>query len=192
MSFEWPLALVGLVVVPILIVAYVLRERRRERHASRFTTPALLPNLVDSRPGWRRHLPLALLLAALTAMVVGVARPHAQVSVQREEATVILAIDTSLSMGADDVAPTRLQAALKGVRRFVERMPEKYRLGIVGFAGRAYVALPPTDDRPSCPRRSTRSGADRERPSATPSRWPPNWANASAGRTARSRRPRSS
>lgn len=151
MSFEWPLALIGLVVVPVLGVLYVLRERRRERYASRFTTPALLPNLVDSRPGWRRHLPLALLLAALTAMVVGVARPHAQVSVQREEATVILAIDTSLSMGADDVAPTRLQAALKGARRLVDRMPEKYRVGIVGFAGRAYVALPPTDDRSLVP-----------------------------------------
>jgi Ca-activated chloride channel family protein len=151
LTFEWPLVLVGLVVVPVLIAVYVLRERRRERDVSRFTTPALLPNLVDSRPGWRRHLPLALLLAALTAMVVGVARPHAQISVQREEATVILAIDTSLSMGADDVAPTRLQAALKGVHRFVERMPEKYRLGIVGFAGRAYVALPPTDDRSLVP-----------------------------------------
>jgi Ca-activated chloride channel family protein len=151
LSFEWPLALVGLVVVPVLIAVYVLRERRRERDVARFTTPALLPNLVDSRPGWRRHLPLALLLAALTAMVVGVARPHAQISVQREEATVILAIDTSLSMGADDVAPTRLQAALKGVRRFVDRMPEKYRVGIVGFAGRAYVALPPTDDRSLVP-----------------------------------------
>jgi Ca-activated chloride channel homolog len=151
LSFEWPLALIGLVVVPSLVVLYVLRERRRERYASRFTSPALLPNLVDSRPGWRRHLPLALLLAALTAMVVGVARPHAQVSVQREEATVMLVIDTSLSMGADDVAPTRLQAALKAARGFIARMPEKYRVGIVGFAGRAYVALPPTDDRSLVP-----------------------------------------
>lgn len=151
MSFEWPLALIGLVAVPVLVALYVLRERQRERYAARFTTPALLPNLVDSRPGWRRHLPLALLLAALTAMVVGVARPHAQVSVQREEATVIFAIDTSLSMGADDVAPTRLQAALKGARRLIDRMPEKYRVGIVGFSGRAYLALPPTDDRSLVP-----------------------------------------
>jgi len=111
----------------------------------------LLPNLVDSAPGWRRHLPLALLLVALAAMVVGVARPHASVSVQREEATVILVIDTSLSMRADDVKPTRLFAARKAARAFVAEMPKKFRVGIVGFSGRAYVALPPTDDRTLVP-----------------------------------------
>jgi Ca-activated chloride channel homolog len=151
MTFEWPLALIGLLIVPALLVAYVVRERRRTEHASRFTTPGLLPNLVDAAPGWRRHLPLAVLLVALAAMVVGVARPHASVNVAREEATVILAIDTSLSMKADDVKPTRLMAARKAARAFVARIPEKYRVGIVGFAGRAYVALPPTDDRSLIP-----------------------------------------
>jgi Ca-activated chloride channel family protein len=147
MSFQWPLALIGLIVVPALVAFYVRRERRRTEYAARFTSPALLPNLVDSAPGWRRHLPLALLLAALTAMVVGVARPHAQVSVQREEATVILALDTSLSMRADDVRPTRLRAARKAAASFLEKLPEKFRVGVVGFSGRAYVALPPTEDR---------------------------------------------
>lgn len=147
MSFQWPLALVGLVVVPVLVALYVLRERRRTDFAARFTTPALLPNLVDAAPSWRRHLPLAVLLVALTAMVVGVARPHATVSVKREQATVILAIDTSLSMSAQDVKPTRLQAARNAARTFLERIPSKYRVAIVGFAGRAYVALPPTEDR---------------------------------------------
>ena len=147
MSFQWPLALVGLVVVPVLVALYVLRERRRTDFAARFTTPALLPNLVDATPSWRRHLPLAVLLVALTAMVVGVARPHATVSVKREQATVILAIDTSLSMSAQDVKPTRLQAARNAARTFLERIPSKYRIAIVGFAGRAYLALPPTEDR---------------------------------------------
>jgi Ca-activated chloride channel homolog len=147
MSFEWPLALVGLIVVPVLVALYLVRERRKTEYAERFTTPGLLPNLVDSAPGWRRHLPLAVLLVALAAMVVGVARPHARVSVQREEATVILAVDTSLSMRADDVRPTRLRAARKAARAFVEQLPEKFRVGVVGFSGRAYVALPPTDDR---------------------------------------------
>jgi Ca-activated chloride channel family protein len=146
-SFQWPLALVGLVVVPVLVALYVLRERRRTDFAARFTTPALLPNLVDAAPSWRRHLPLSVLLVALTAMVVGVARPHATVSVKREQATVILAIDTSLSMSAQDVKPTRLQAARNAARTFLERIPSKYRVAIVGFAGRAYVALPPTEDR---------------------------------------------
>ena len=147
MTFEWPLALVGLIVVPLLVVLYVLRERRRTEYATRFTSPGLLPNLVDDSPGWRRHLPLAVLLLALTAMVVGIARPHAMMKVKREEATAILVIDTSLSMSADDVRPTRLEAARREARAFLDTLPSKYRLAIVGFAGRAYVALPPTDDR---------------------------------------------
>jgi Ca-activated chloride channel family protein len=147
MSFQWPLALVALVVVPVLVAAYVWRERRRADFAARFTTPTLLPNLVDAAPSWRRHLPLAVLLLALTAMVVGVARPHAMLTVKREEATVILVIDTSLSMGAQDVKPSRLDAARNTARAFLEKLPAKYRVAIVGFSGRAYVALPPTQDR---------------------------------------------
>jgi Ca-activated chloride channel family protein len=146
-TFEWPLALVGLIVLPVLIALYVWRERRRTDYAARFTTPGLLPNIVDASPHWRRHLPLAVLLIALAAMVVGVARPHAMMSVKREEATAILVIDTSLSMSADDVKPTRLEAARREARAFLDQLPSKYRLAIVGFAGRAYVALPPTDDR---------------------------------------------
>jgi Ca-activated chloride channel homolog len=133
--------------VPVLVAAYVAYERRRVDYASKFTTPGLLPNLVDESPRWRRHLPLAILLVALTAMVVGVARPHATVSVKQEQATVILAIDTSLSMSADDVRPTRLDAARAAARSFLDKLPDKYRVAIVGFSGRAYVALPPTDDR---------------------------------------------
>jgi Ca-activated chloride channel homolog len=146
-TFEWPLALVGLLIVPILVGLYVWRDRRRTEYAARFTTPGLLPNLVDASPRWRRHLPLAVLLIALTAMVVGVARPHAMMSVKREEATAILVLDTSLSMGADDVKPTRLEAARREARAFLDELPSKYRVAIVGFSGRAYVALPPTDDR---------------------------------------------
>jgi Ca-activated chloride channel homolog len=150
-SFQWPLALIGLLVVPALVALYVVGERRRREYAARFTAPALLPNLVDAAPGWRRHLPLAILLVALTAMVVGVARPHADVNVKREEASVILAIDTSLSMGADDIRPTRLLAARRAAHEFIDRIPEKFRVGIVGFSGRAYVTLPPTDDRSLVP-----------------------------------------
>jgi Ca-activated chloride channel homolog len=146
-TFEWPLALIGLVVLPLLVGLYVVHERRRVDYASRFTTPGLLPNLVDASPRWRRHLPLAILLVALAAMVVGVARPHATVDVKREQATVILAIDTSLSMGAQDVRPSRLDAARIAARAFLGKLPGKYRVAIVGFAGRAYVALPPTADR---------------------------------------------
>ena len=147
MSFQWPYALIGLAVVPGLVALYVRRERRRTDFAARFTAPALLPNLVAAAPGWRRHVPLALLLAALTAMVVGVARPHAEVNVRREQATVILAIDTSLSMRSADVRPTRLESARRAARAFLAHLPKKFRVGVVGFSGRVYVALPPTDDR---------------------------------------------
>jgi Ca-activated chloride channel family protein len=147
MSFQSPLALIGLVLVPVLVGLYILRERRRERYATRFTAPALLPNLVAAAPGWRRHLPVALFLVALAAMIVGVARPHASVSVQREEATVLIAIDSSLSMSAQDVRPSRLAAAQSAAQAFVDGMPKKFRVGVIGFAGRAYVAVPPTEDR---------------------------------------------
>ncbi len=147
MSFQSPLALIGLVLVPVLVGLYVLRERRRQSYATRFTTPALLPNLVDAAPGWRRHLPLALFLVALAAMIVGVARPHASVSVRREEATVLIAIDSSLSMSSQDVRPSRLIAAQRAAKAFVDGMPKKFRVGVIGFAGRAYVAVPPTEER---------------------------------------------
>jgi Ca-activated chloride channel homolog len=147
MRFESPLVLLALLVVPLLAAAYVYRERRRGEAALRFGNPALLPNLVPASPGWRRHLPLALLLVALTAMLVGIARPHATVSVKRQDATVILAIDTSLSMRATDVKPTRLAAARAAASAFLDRVPEKFRVGVVGFTGRAYVAVPPTHDR---------------------------------------------
>jgi Ca-activated chloride channel homolog len=148
MSFEWPLALIGLVVVPALVIVYLIRERRRIDFVARFTTPGLLPNLVDSAPGWRRHLPLAVFLVALTAMIVGVARPRASVSVKREEATVMVAIDSSLSMSSRDVRPSRLVAAQNAARAFVDKLPKKFRVGVIGFSGRAYVAVPPTEERP--------------------------------------------
>jgi Ca-activated chloride channel homolog len=147
MSFESPLALIGLVLVPVLVGLYVLRDRRRQSYSSRFTTPALLPNLVAAAPGWRRHLPLALFIVALAAMIVGVARPHASVSVQREEATVLIAIDSSLSMSSQDVRPSRLIAAQRAAQAFVDAMPKKFRVGVIGFSGRAYVAVPPTEER---------------------------------------------
>jgi Ca-activated chloride channel homolog len=147
MSFQSPLALIGLALVPALVGVYVLRERRRQSYATRFTAPGLLPNLVDASPGWRRHLPLALFLVALAAMIVGVARPHASVSVQREEATVLIAIDSSLSMSSQDVRPSRLIAAQRAAQAFVDAMPKKFRVGVIGFSGRAYVAVPPTEDR---------------------------------------------
>jgi Ca-activated chloride channel homolog len=147
MSFDWPIALVALVLVPALLVAYIVRERRRTAFAAGFANPSLLPNVVDRKPGLWRHVPLVLLMLGFTAIVLGVARPHATVSVKREEATVVLAMDVSRSMKAKDVEPTRLGAAQEAAKAFAEQVPEKFRIGLVSFATRAVVGLPPTEDR---------------------------------------------
>lgn len=147
MSFDWPIGLLGLAIVPPLVFLYVRRERSRTEDAASFVAPALLPNLVDRRPGWRRHLPIAVLFVALAALIIGVGRPRANVTVRREEATVLLVIDTSRSMGATDVKPTRLVAAQQAAFTFLDKVPKKFRVGVVSFASRAVVALPPTDNR---------------------------------------------
>jgi Ca-activated chloride channel family protein len=146
-SFGWPVALLGLAVLPPLIFLYVMRERSRTEEAASFVTPALLPNIVDRKPGWRRHLPIAVLFVALAALIIGVGRPRANVNVKREEATVLLVIDTSRSMGATDVKPTRLAAAQQAAYSFLDKVPKRFRVGLVSFASRAVVALPPTDNR---------------------------------------------
>jgi Ca-activated chloride channel family protein len=147
MSFEWPEALLGLVLLPLVGGALAWWERRRVASQAAFATPALLPNLVDRDPGRLRYLPAAIFLAALAAMIVGVARPHATVHVAREEAVVVLAIDISRSMKATDVAPTRLEAARALATAFVAALPPTFRVGVVSFATRASVAVPPTEDR---------------------------------------------
>jgi Ca-activated chloride channel family protein len=146
-SFTWPIGLVGLVALPLVVAAYVWYERRRRASQAAFGNPDLLPNLVERGPGRLRHLPLVVLLLALVAMIVGVARPEATVSVPREEATIVLAIDVSRSMKATDVEPTRLDAAREAAVAFLAEVPEKFQVGVVSFATRAAVAVPPTEDR---------------------------------------------
>lgn len=147
MSFTWPIGLVGLALLPLLVAAYVWNERRRRASQAAFGNPDLLPNLVGRDPGRLRHLPLVVLLLALAAMVLGVARPQATVSVPREEATIVLAVDVSRSMKATDVEPTRLDAAREAALAFLAEVPEKFRVGVVSFATRAAAAVPPTEDR---------------------------------------------
>ena len=147
MSFTWPLVLTGLAAFPLLVALYIDYDRRRIASQAEFGNPDLLPNVIDRAPGRLRHLPLVLLLLALAAMIVGVARPHATVSVPREEATVILAVDVSRSMKATDVEPTRLDAARVAAKAFLAEVPEKFRVGVVSFATRAAVGVPPTEDR---------------------------------------------
>jgi Ca-activated chloride channel family protein len=130
-----------------VIGGYIVLERRRERDGAKFGNPDLLPAVVDRSPGRLRHLPLAVLLVGLVAMVMGVARPHANVTISRQQATVMLAMDISRSMKATDVKPSRLAAAVKDADAFVKKVPSKFRIGIVSFGSQARIALPPTSDR---------------------------------------------
>jgi Ca-activated chloride channel homolog len=147
LRFDWPIALVTLIAVPLAIAGYVLLERRRQRQATVFAAPALHPNLVGRRPGRLRHLAPALALVALAALSIGLARPHATLSVAQEEATVVLAMDTSRSMVATDVPPSRLAVAQRVVRGFLDKLPDDYRVGMVSFADSAHAVLPATSNR---------------------------------------------
>ena len=147
MSFDAPFSLLALIAVPALIWVYVLYEQRRRRSGARFASLALLPNLLERVPAWRRHLPAAILLVALAAMIVGVARPRATLTVSKKEATIILALDVSRSMSATDVRPSRLQAARSTASAFLAEVPKAFRIGVVAIGSNAVVALPPTIDR---------------------------------------------
>jgi Ca-activated chloride channel homolog len=146
-SFDWPIALAALAVLPILVALYLDRDRRRVASQSAFGNPDLIPNVVDRSPGRLRYLPPLTLLVALVFLIVGVARPHATVRVPREEATIILAMDVSRSMKAKDIQPTRLDAARIAAKTFLDEVPEKFQVGVVSFATRAVVGVAPTEDR---------------------------------------------
>ena len=147
MTFDWPVALVGLVAIPLFVGLYVVVARRRRRSAARFANPALLPNLVPFAPGWRRHVPAVFAIAALGLLIVGIARPHVVRDVTRDEATVVLTIDVSRSMAATDVEPSRFAAAKAAAATFLDEVPDSYRVGIVAFSSSAAPVLPPTTDR---------------------------------------------
>jgi Ca-activated chloride channel homolog len=146
-SAEWPGLLWTLLLVPVALAAYLLAQRRRSRYTVRFTNLDLLANVVSAKPGWRRHVPPALYLLALAALLVSLARPQALALVPKEQATVVLVMDVSGSMNATDVAPTRLVASQRAAVVFIEELPERFRVGIVSFASTAQTLTRPTTDR---------------------------------------------
>lgn len=146
MSFLSPGRLWLLVAVAALVVVHVLQARRRARYAVRFTDLALLASVAPRRPGWRRDVPAGLLALSLVALVVGFARPQADVRVPAERATVVVALDVSLSMRAVDVSPDRITAAQQAATRFVAQLPDRFNVGLVAFSGTASVVVAPTQD----------------------------------------------
>ncbi len=146
MTFAWPLALLGLVLVPVLGGLYVWSQRRRVRYAVRFTNLALLREVVGRGPGVRRHLPSAFFLLGLAALLVSLARPSMVLAVPRDQASVMLVLDVSGSMAASDVQPTRLGAAQHAAGNLVASLPSGAQVGVVAFSDRAFVADPLSSD----------------------------------------------
>ena len=147
MSFQSPLWLLALLVIAALVAFYVVLQLRRKAYAARFTNVALLGSLVPKRPGWRRHLAFGVVALGLATLVVSLAVPSTEVRVPRERATVVMAVDVSLSMQATDIEPDRFRAMQKAAKEFVEVLPERINLGLVSFAGTATNLVPPTTDR---------------------------------------------
>ncbi len=145
MSFQSPWMLLGLLVIAAFVGIWLWLDRRRARFTVRFTNIDVLATVVSGR-SWARYVPAALLVAGLCSLVLGLARPHVERTLLKERATVILVVDTSRSMQAKDVDPTRLGAAQEALRTFLDQAPDDLRVGLVVFAGEAQVATPPTDD----------------------------------------------
>jgi Ca-activated chloride channel family protein len=145
-KFSEPARLVLIVLPVALLIAYALVLRARQKYVVRFTSVDLLESVAPRRPGWQRHVAPAVSLAALLALVLGFAKPTHGVRVPKQKGTVIVAIDTSGSMAATDVTPTRLQAAQDAARRFIDGLPPGLQAGVVTFSSQAAtVAFPQTD-----------------------------------------------
>lgn len=145
-TFAWPFALLALAIPAAVLAAHLLAQRRRRRQAVGYSDVALLRSVLPRRSRWQRHLPIALLLAALAALAVAAARPHARRDVPYARTSIILALDVSGSMCSSDVEPNRLAVAQDAARAFVEQQPKNTRMGLVVFSGFAELALPPTSD----------------------------------------------
>jgi Ca-activated chloride channel homolog len=146
MSFVHPIALVALVAIPFLVTWYVASQRRRDRAAAAFVTPALIASVAPRRPRWRRHVPMLAFLLALAVLIVAAARPQRTLAQTVEEGSIMLANDTSGSMAATDVAPSRLLAAEHAADRFLASVPGSVRVGLLEFNTKVALLQSPTTD----------------------------------------------
>jgi len=147
MTFLWMDMLWLLLVIPLLVLAYVWLQRRKKRVSLRYANLALVKQAMGRGIGWRRHVPPLLLLAALTVLIIAIARPAAVLTLASSRATVILAMDVSGSMRAEDMEPNRLAAAQEAAKSFIAKQPADVQIGIVAFASAAMLVQQPTLDR---------------------------------------------
>jgi Ca-activated chloride channel family protein len=146
-SFAAPAILVALLALPLLLVLYLGEQRRRRAAAAAFAVPALQPSVAPHRPRWRRHAPMIAIGLALALLVVAAAKPQRTVAVPVERASVMLATDVSGSMTAKDIQPSRLVAAKRAARRFVDEVPSRLNVGVLAFNSTPRVLQNPTRDR---------------------------------------------
>jgi Ca-activated chloride channel family protein len=147
MTFQWPIVLILLVFVPLLAFAYIAMQRRRNQYALRYASVSLVAQAVGKGPGIKRHIPPALYLLAMTALIIGLARPQATIPTPQDTGTVVLVIDVSGSMFAQDVDPNRMEATKRAARDFVEKQPKGVKIGVVSFSDFAALVAPPTTER---------------------------------------------
>ncbi len=147
MTFLWADALWLLLLIPALVAAYILLQRRRQKYALRYASLSVVKEALGRGPGWRRHIPPFFFLLGLTAMILALARPAAIILLPSQQGTVILTIDVSGSMQAQDMKPSRLEAAKVAARAFIDKQPPNVRIGIVSFSDNAAVVQSPTSDR---------------------------------------------
>lgn len=147
MSFIWVKMLWLLLLVPALVAVYILIQRRRQKYALRYASLSLVKEALGRGPGFRRHVPAILFLTGLAVMILALARPAATILLPSQQGTVILAIDVSGSMRANDLQPNRLEAAKVAARAFVEKQPANVRIGIVSFSDGAAIVQAPTQER---------------------------------------------
>ena len=147
MSFLWPEALWLLALLPLLILTYVWLLRRKNKSAVRYANLGMIKEAMGVGSKYRRHVPPALFLLAIAAMIVSMARPVATVTLPTQKQTIVMALDASGSMRAKDVEPSRLVAMQNAAKQFVADAAPKTKIGIVTFAATASLVQPPTDDR---------------------------------------------
>lgn len=146
-QFQDPQRLWWLLLLPALIVAYLVLLRLKGRVALRFTNTGMLGRVVGSQRRWTRHLAVAMSLCSLIALGLAYANPLGKENVPRERATVVMVIDTSMSMSAEDVSPNRLDAAKAEARQFIAGLPASFNVAVVELNGTPSIAIPPTTDR---------------------------------------------
>jgi len=146
MSFLWPGALVTLLLIPFAVGAYILLLRRRRKFTIRYSSLSIVSQAASHQSWLRRHLIFILFLLALTGLAFATARPTATVMIPSNKATVVLAMDVSISMCSTDIAPNRLEAAKDAAQAFIQNQNSGRQIGLVAFAGFAELIQPPTTD----------------------------------------------